>query len=101
VTLPRKRKLTKRQRSELARRAGRAGVGDCKRRPPSHYAKMRALSLEACSPLHPDDVIMIHEHRKQGLTLKAIGALYGLGESAVCRIVNGSRWKDVRPEESK
>lgn len=99
MTLPKKRKLTKRQRSELARKAGRAGVGDCKRRTPAQYARMRALSLAACSPLHPDDVLMIQEHRRNGMKLKAIGALYNLSESAICRITTGSRWKDVKASE--
>ncbi len=52
-------------------------------------------SRQKCSPLHPDDVLMILEYRKQGMTLRAIGALYNLGESAICRVVNRSRWADV------
>ncbi len=64
-------------------------------RPPEHYVAMRKLSRAVCSPLTADDILMILEYRKQGMTLKSIGALYDLGESAICRIVNGNRWADV------
>ena len=47
--------------------------------------------------LTPETVVAIHEARHSGLSQRALGDLFGVDHSTICRVLKGERWPEYAP----
>jgi hypothetical protein len=51
--------------------------------------------------LNPQSVVGIHAARARGLSMRAIGRLFGVDHSTVCRVLKGERWPEYVPSPAE